>query len=67
MPQSQFQLEVYEPGSTTTVVGQVLRTGAIDRDALPSAGLRVTRVEHGLFMGESGVLRHKLMLFTEPE
>ena len=79
MTKSQFQLEVYAPGSTDTVlgcwpcaapihmaVGDVLRTGAIDPDALPSAALRVVRVEHGLWLHD-GALAHKLMVFTEPE
>lgn len=76
MMQSQFQLEVYVPGSSTTVVGcwpcsapmaiavgDVLRTGAIDPDALPSTALRVVRVEHALWL-QDGVLAHKLMVFT---
>jgi hypothetical protein len=77
MSQSQFLLEVYKPGSTSTVVGcwpcaapihiavgDVLRTGAIDPDALPSTTLRVVRIEHGLWP-RNGELAHKLMVFTE--
>lgn len=77
MDKSAFLLEIYEPGSSTTVlgawpvaaplhmaVGDVLRTGAIDPNALQSAALRVVRVEHGLGLRD-GWLKHKLMVFTE--
>lgn len=77
MSDAKYLLEIYEPGDSTTVVGSwpaaapipiavgdVLRTGAIDPAALPSAALRVVRLEHALFLGKDGNLRHKLMVFT---
>ena len=76
----QFLVEVYESGSEDMVigcwpvpvplpvaVGDVLRTGAIDPNALMSTALRVVRVEHLLMPGDEGGLRHKHMLFTEQE
>jgi hypothetical protein len=76
MSQSQFHLEVYEPGSSTTVVGSwpiaspigmavgdVLHTGALVPTE-PPRSLKVVRVEHALWP-QDGLLGHKLMVFTQ--
>lgn len=76
MSQSQFQLEVYEPGDASTVVGcwpcaapvpmavgDVLHTALLQPNELPRH-LKVTRIEHAMWLRD-GWLAHKLMVFTE--
>lgn len=76
MSQSQFHLEVYEPGDVSTVVGcwpcsaplhmaagDALNTAHLQPDAA-ARDLKVTRIEHALWLRD-GWLAHKLMVFTE--